>query len=124
MLHAQGTLETQIGRGLQHKRGGKILCRKTGIEMAEHDFVDILGRNTGIAERRIGYPHDKALDGLAFEPAERGMRPAHDGGSHAIHSFAEIRSLSFGIYQTQNRIYYSGKCGHGSLCVYARLWSR
>jgi len=109
---------------LQHEGGGEILRRKAGIEMAEHDFIDVLGRDIGIGERRIGHPHNQAFDGLAFEPAELAMRPAHDGSSHAFNSIAEIWSLSFGIYQLENRIYYLTKCGHGSLCLCARLWSR
>ena len=44
-------LEAQIGRGLQHQRGGEILRREAGVEMAEHDLVHIGGRDAGIGER-------------------------------------------------------------------------
>ena len=45
VLDPGGALEAQIGRGLQHQRSGEILRRKAGIEMAEHDLVDVLGRD-------------------------------------------------------------------------------
>ena len=75
-------LEAQIGRGLQHQRGGKILCRKAGVEMPEHDLVDVLGRDAGIGQRLAGHPHDQAFDALTAELSEGGMGPADDTGGH------------------------------------------
>ena len=50
--------------------------------MPEHDLVDIGGRDAGIGERIGRHPHDQALDGFAFELAERRMRPSDDAGGH------------------------------------------
>ena len=43
VLNARGRLEAQFGVGLQHQRGREILRREAGIEMPEHDLVDVFG---------------------------------------------------------------------------------
>ena len=73
ILDPRGALEAQLGRGLQHQRGGEVLRREAGVEMAEHDLVDVAGGDAGVRQRRGRDPHDQALDGLAFEPAEGGV---------------------------------------------------
>ena len=82
ILDPARALEAQIGRGLQHQRGGEVLRREAGVEMTEHDLVDVAGGDAGIGQRLLRDPHDQALDRLAFEAAERGMGPAHDASSH------------------------------------------
>jgi hypothetical protein len=66
VLDPARALEAQVGRGLEHQRGSEILRRKPGVEMAEHDFVDIGGGNAGIGERIPGDPYDQALNRLAL----------------------------------------------------------
>ena len=95
-----GALEAQIGRRLQHQGSGKILRRKAGIEVAEHDLVDVLGGDTGIRQRFAGNLDDEAFDRLAGELAERGMRPAHDAACHdtspnSCGDFADAEFSSF-----------------------------
>ena len=75
-------LEAQLGGGLEHQRGGEILGREAAIEMAQHDFVDVLRLDPGVGERLLGDPHDQALDRFAFELAERRVGPANDAGGH------------------------------------------
>src|ERR1700721_3073292 len=41
ILDARRRFEAQVGRGLQHQRSGKILRREAGIEVAEHNLVDV-----------------------------------------------------------------------------------
>src|SRR5262249_37511380 len=80
--------KAQIGRGLQHQRGGKVLRGEAGVEMAEHDLVDVLGGNCGIGKGIARDSHDKALDGFAGELAKRTMCPSYDAGGHYL-SIAE-----------------------------------
>jgi hypothetical protein len=82
VLDPAGALEAQIRRGLKDQRGGKILGREAGVEMAEHDFVDVAGGDPGIGERLRRHPHDQALDRLSLEPAEGGVGPANDASRH------------------------------------------
>ena len=84
VLHPRRALEAQIGRGLQHQRSGEILRREAGIEMAEHDLVDVLGGDAGICERFARHFDDEAFDGLVGELAEWRVRPSHDAGSHVF----------------------------------------
>ena len=53
VLDAGGALEAQIGRGLQHQRSGKILRREAGIEVAEHDLVDVLAATPASASASL-----------------------------------------------------------------------
>ena len=62
VLHPRRALEAQVGRGLQHQRGGEILRREAGVEMAEHDLVHVGGRDAGVGQRVGRDPHDQALD--------------------------------------------------------------
>ena len=82
ILHPRRALEAQIGRSLQHQRGGEILRREAGIEMAEHDLVDVLGRDAGVGQRLARDPHNQAFDSLTGELAERRMGPSDDAGGH------------------------------------------
>ena len=77
-----GALEAQFGRGLQHQRGGKVLRREAGVEMAEHDLVDIGRADAGVRQRFARHPHDQAFERFAVEPAELGMRPTDDASRH------------------------------------------
>ena len=78
ILDPGGRLEAQVGRGLQHQRGGEILGREAGIEMTEHDFVDLRGAMPASASASVATPDDQALDGFGLELAERRMGPTHD----------------------------------------------
>jgi hypothetical protein len=82
ILHPQRPFEAQIRRGLQHQRGGEVLRRKSGIEVPEHDLVDLAGRDAGIGQSFVGDTHDQALHRLAVETPERGMRPSHHASGH------------------------------------------
>src|SRR5262245_32901401 len=50
--------------------------------MTQHDLVDVAGADSRVRERLGGDAHDQALEGLAFEPPERGMGPANDASGH------------------------------------------
>jgi hypothetical protein len=82
ILYPGRALEAQIGRGLQHQRGGEILRREAGIEVAEHDLIDIARFDPGIGNRLARHFDDQAFDRFAGELAERCMRPAHDARGH------------------------------------------
>ena len=82
ILDPRRALEAQIGRSLQHQRGGEILRREAGVEVAEQDLVDVAGRDAGIGERFGRHLDDQAFDGFAVKLAERRMRPADDAGGH------------------------------------------
>ena len=55
---------------------------KAGIEMAEHDLVDLVGTDAGMVERVGRDLDDQAFQRLAFELAEARMRPADDACGH------------------------------------------
>ena len=84
VLDPARALEPQVGRSLKHQRGSEILRREPGVEMPEHDLVDIGGGNPGVGERLLGDAHDQALDRLALEPAEGRMSPANDASRHGV----------------------------------------
>src|SRR5215469_6790853 len=94
IFHTGCALKAQIGRGLQHQRGGEILRREAGIEVAEDDFIDVFGGNRGIGERIAGNAHDKALNGFTAEFAEWAMRPAYDARGHGVSLFPFSSNLS------------------------------
>ena len=100
VLDPRRRLEAQLRIGLQHQRGGKILRREAGVEMPEHDLVDIGGGNAGVRQRFVGDADHEALDGLGIELAERRMRPSDDAGCHGRSPclcFGSLFSLSGGI---------------------------
>src|SRR6185437_7901730 len=82
VLDAGRGLEAQMRVGLQHQRRRKVLRRETGVEMAEHDLVDIAGGNAGIRQRLVGDLDHEAFHGLGVEFSEGRMRPSNDAGSH------------------------------------------
>src|SRR5712691_6926560 len=75
-------LEPQLRIGLQHQRCGEILRREAGVEMPEHDFIDVSSGDAGVRQRVGGNPDHQALDGLGIELAEWRMRPSDDAGCH------------------------------------------
>ena len=100
ILDPRRALEAQIGRGLQHQRRGEILRGEAGVEMAEHDLIDVLGSNAGVGKRAVGDPRHQALDRFTFELAERRVRPANDACRHfrsSLCTAAEIWSLLLGL---------------------------
>ncbi len=82
ILDARRPLEAQIGGGLQHQRGGEILWRKPGVEMAEHDLVHVLGGDACVGHRLGRDAHDQAFDALAIKLTKRGVGPANDCRGH------------------------------------------
>ena len=74
----------QMRIGLQHQRSREILRREAGVEMAEHDLVDISGRNAGVRHRLVGDLGDKAFHGLGVKLSEGRMRPSDDAGCHGV----------------------------------------
>jgi hypothetical protein len=46
-------LEAQLRIGLQHQRCGKILRREAGVEVPEHDLIDVGSGNAGVGERVV-----------------------------------------------------------------------
>jgi hypothetical protein len=65
VLHAGGAFEAQFGRGLQHQRRGEILRREAGVEMPEHDLVDVGRRDPGTGHGLPRDAHDQAFDRFA-----------------------------------------------------------
>ena len=82
VLDARRALETQVGGSLQHQRGGEILRGKAGVEMPEHDLVDVLGGNAGVGQRFVRHAHDQAFDALAGQFTEGCMGPADNRRCH------------------------------------------
>ena len=82
ILHPGRALKAQIGRSLQHQRSGEILRRETGVEMTEHNLVDILRRDAGIGKCFARDLNDETFDRLASELAERRVGPAYDASGH------------------------------------------
>ena len=64
VLDAGGALEAQVGRGLQHQRRGEVLRREAGVEMAEHDLID------------IARPRRRHRRAPRSRPARSGSRPS------------------------------------------------
>jgi hypothetical protein len=77
-------LEAEPVIRLEHERSGEILRAEPGIEVAEHDLVDIVRADARMLERLLGDAHDEALDALRVMLTERGVGPAHDTGSHVV----------------------------------------
>src|SRR5258706_14057138 len=82
VLYPARAFEAQIRGGLKHQRGSKILGRETGIEMPEHDLVDIAGGDPSIGERLGRDPHDQTLDRLSLEATKGGVSPANNASGH------------------------------------------
>src|SRR5439155_3264178 len=82
VLDPRRWLEAQLRIGLQHQRRREILRREAGVEMPEHDLVDIGSRNAGVGERLVGNLDNEALDGFGIELSEWRMRPSDDAGCH------------------------------------------
>ena len=82
VLHPRRALEAQIGRGLQDQRGGKILGGKPGVEMPEHDLVDVFCGDSGVGQRLAGNLHDQAFDRFTGKFAEGSVGPTDDTGRH------------------------------------------
>ncbi len=74
--------KTQVGCRLQHQRRREVLRRKSGVEVAEHDLIDVARRDPGVGERRGRDAHDQALDRLAVEFAEWRVCPSDDTRGH------------------------------------------
>jgi hypothetical protein len=71
-------LKRSAGSACSTSEAVKVLRREAGIEMAEHDLIDLVGGDAGI-DQRVGRDRDdQALDGLGILLAERRMRPAND----------------------------------------------
>ncbi len=100
ILDAGRALEAQIGRGLQHQRGGEILRREAGVEMTEHDLVDVLGGDTGVGQRLVGNLARSGFRRVSpVKFTEGGVGPADDAGGHRSllnSKSAELWSLSSG----------------------------
>ncbi len=94
ILHAGRALETKIGRGLQDQRGGEILRREAGVEMTEHDLVDILRRDAGIGQRLAGDVDDETFDRFAGELAERRVGPTYDASGHVRFPLSDFGRFS------------------------------
>jgi hypothetical protein len=82
ILHAGRPLEAQIRRRLQNQRGREVLCGKAGIEVAQHDLVDVGGRDACVCKSIGRYPHNQAFDGLSGEFSKGRMGPADDACGH------------------------------------------
>jgi hypothetical protein len=82
VLDPRGRLEAQFRVCLQHQRCRKILRRETGVEMPEHDLVDIACGNAGVRQRFGRHLDHEAFNGFGVELAEWRMRPSDDAGCH------------------------------------------
>ena len=83
VLDAQRALEAQVRRRLQHQRGGEILRRKAGVEVAEHDLVDVVGANAGVGQR------------ADWPPARSGSRPSRHRACRRAYGPSQRCSLSW-----------------------------
>ena len=63
-------LEPQMRVGLQHQCRGEILRREPGVEMPEHDLIDVGGGNAGVGQRLVRDADHQALDRLGIELAK------------------------------------------------------
>ena len=90
-------LEAQVGRGLQHQRGGEILRRKAGIEVAEHDLVDVGRRDPGIGQRAVA-TRTIRLSTVSPSSLPKGVWAQPTMQAVMAASFAEFWSLSSAIY--------------------------
>src|ERR1700730_8035056 len=108
-------LETQIRRGLEHQGGGKILRRKTGVEVTEQDFIDICRRNAGVIERGVRGADYQAFHRFVIKPAEGRMSPADDTRRHGTLLYRDPDVL----FQTFRRKHNPGgnPCQHLCLCL-------
>jgi hypothetical protein len=82
VLDTRRGLEPQLRVRLQHERRREILRGKPGVEMPQHDLVDIISRDACMRQRLVGDAHDQAFDALGVQLSEGRMRPAHDGSRH------------------------------------------
>jgi hypothetical protein len=94
VLDADRGLEAEALVRLQHQRGGEVLWAKAGVEMAEHDLVDVARLDAGVLQRLVGNADDQALHGLVIELPEGRMGPADDAGGHG--AILAIRSRECG----------------------------
>jgi hypothetical protein len=82
ILDPRGALESEFRGGLQHQRGGEILRRKAGVEVAQHDLIDVRGRDSGVREGPIGHLDNETFDGGPVQPAEWRVSPTDDAAGH------------------------------------------
>ncbi len=82
VLDAGRRLEAEAVVGLEDEARGEVLGREAGVEVAEHDLVDVGGPDAGMGDRLARDPRHQALDGLALEPAEFRMGPSDDASGH------------------------------------------
>ena len=68
----------QFRHGRRHQRAFKSLPRKTVVEDADRDGIDIAGRDAGMGQRLARDPAHQALDVRVFQLAEGCMRPPDD----------------------------------------------
>lgn len=87
ILDARGRLEAQFRIGLQHQRRGEILRREAGVEVPQHDFVDIGRGDAGIGKRLGRGADHQALHRLRIELAKRRVGPSNDTGCHDCFPF-------------------------------------
>ncbi len=82
IFHPRRALEAERRVGLQHEGSGEILRRKSGVEMPEHDLVDIARLKACVGDGVAGHRYDHAFDGFIRMLAEGRVRPADDCGGH------------------------------------------
>ncbi len=82
VLHTRCALEAQVVRGLQDQRGGKILGGKPGVEMPEHDLVDVFCGDPGVSQRLARNFHDQTFERFTGKLAEWTVCPTDDTGRH------------------------------------------
>ena len=82
VFHPRRRLEAKRRIGLQDERSREILRRKAGIEMPEHNLVDIARGDAGVRQRFVRDLDDKTLDGLGVEFPEGRVRPPDNAGCH------------------------------------------
>ncbi len=82
VFHARRRFEAQGRIGLQHQRGGEILRREPAIEMAEIDFIDLIGGEARIDQRILHDADDQALDRFGVKFAKGAVRPANNASGH------------------------------------------
>ena len=76
ILDAGRRLEAEGVARLEHQGGREVLRREAGVEVAEHDLVDVLRPDPGMVERLAAHAHDEALDGLRRPASRRACGPS------------------------------------------------
>jgi hypothetical protein len=75
-------LKRRSGEAWRTSEAVEILRGEAGVEVAQHDLVDVPGVDAGVGKRLRRHLHNQAFHSFIGQFAERRMRPSHNAGSH------------------------------------------